>query len=334
MFTVNIDNTTIRNVKPYADSKYNLGDSNLCWNYIYGKELRISSVDNTTADNSNSISLNSKVSFNGGHLYCFADSTYSDIDMYSDYSFEIGRRRGANLSDSWYNCINFSYGNINLISDNNINLKADYSIHINCDNTTKITADIIKLSSDSSTYLRSGQFALLVDGNIIFSNKSRNTQSGILHYGLYDMYETGVFGKDISSSIGKFYSDSDAQQDNVCMISNAKLVTVSRSQTDILAGSGLNLYSGGYINLFSDTGARVLSDYNIELIPGSTHDTDYYPSPNYYVRTGNIKGRDLTNDTKPTITNFSDIHSEKFEVDGKWNISVNSETGALDFCIK
>jgi hypothetical protein len=88
-----------------------------------------------------------------------------------------------------------------------------------------------------------------------------------------------------------------------------------------------------YIHLYGDMGVEIGSSSNgIDILSN-----DDIILKGEYIKTTNIKGTKdniLTNGKKPTITNFSDIHSENFEVGGIWNIQTNTATKSLDFILK
>lgn len=86
-------------------------------------------------------------------------------------------------------------------------------------------------------------------------------------------------------------------KDNINITSNNILNITSTDETINLRGKDVKLYS----------------NTEIKLYPGSEGGNTPGIDP---VKTGNIKGSRLQDGTKPTITNFSDIHSANFEENG------------------
>jgi hypothetical protein len=328
--TINIDNTTIRNINPYADSKYNLGNSGLRWDSIYGKELRIDSIDNSFAndDEDAAINLKSHINFTGDHF--FSDSTNNccfDIDMdQSNGTFEIGMRDGDVTAD-WSSRINFKPNGVSLIAESFINVVGSDNVIIKGDSDEINIGNGVRISSCD------GELKLYSNYDINISN--RGAYIPLADISFESSYSSGYVIGNWSNLKKAIYGTSYNHNGNISMVSTDKIRSISDDCTDIISCQDINLYSQNNTNIFSNTGIRLIPSGDVYLLPGGKG-ADNRPSKTEFVYTGNIKGKKFSDDDaeKPTITNFSDIHSEKFEVDGKWNISVNSETGALDFCIK
>lgn len=270
------------------------------------------------------------ITHNSYQLYNLDNNSF--IDFYS-HGLELGiRSSSGSISSSWKNRINFDSGitistindNIHLNSGNNIELNAVGNVDITTDTSLNVkVSNCAKYFSTNTTNIIAGlsPSAMTTD----------NLYSTTLNIGDYDFISDTSYQKVTDFYIT--YGDTTQYGSNLFLSANKEIILLSNDITNIISNDDLYLHSKGSIKEFSNHKINLLSKNDIELIPGAEKNVVYIPSSNNYIRTGNIKGRATMNNDKPTITNFSDIHSQNFEVGATWNIRVDEETGALDFVL-
>jgi hypothetical protein len=120
----------------------------------------------------------------------------------------------------------------------------------------------------------------------------------------------------------------------ITLVAEGSMLMNANNDIEIRANDcSFDVSADRYIHLYGDMGVEIGSSSNgIDILSD-----DDIILKGEYIKTTNIKGTKdniLTNGKKPTITNFSDIHSENFEVGGIWNIQTNTATKSLDFILK
>lgn len=252
--------------------------------------------------------------------YYAATGTLPDIDLASSGAICLGLREGNSTTSEWKSYIEFglSGGQRSYSPSGNFNtVTGSYGL---------ITTSQDSTSSDGDIVIAAGHN----DNNIKYPGQLYDVLADSLHdISAYEDIDWDDL-KQRLSGFGdvKILSSGDivliSRGDNLNLISKYDISLQSGSfQTRAVGGKCTDSNSDYYEEINSDKyksyhtkEQRFLTDGDILLIPGhhgiEGNDTD----GKHNVIVSNLKGKTSSSGVKPTITNFSDIHSANFEEGG------------------